>query len=91
MERPLEKTSETWLASPAREICAGEIAPKAKDSSVLRRVKKMRRELTEPWTIGADFYRPAQDINLPYRFIPRLSPGHEQQIIRSIKSFRNKN
>jgi hypothetical protein len=54
-------------------------------------MKKMRRELPEPWTIGADFNRPAQDINLPYRFIPRLSPGHAPQIIRSIKSFRKKN
>jgi hypothetical protein len=51
----------------------------------------MRRELPEPWTVGADFYRPAQDINLPYQFIPRLSSGHAQRIIRSIKSFRNKN
>jgi hypothetical protein len=32
----------------------------------------MRRELPESWTIGADFYRPAQDINLPYELIPDI-------------------
>jgi hypothetical protein len=48
--------------------------PKAKDSSVQRRVEKMRRELLEPWTIGADFYRSAQDINLPYDSFP----GHSR-------------
>jgi len=51
----------------------------------------VRRELLEPWTLGADFYRPAQDINLPYELIPRHSSGYEQPIISSIKSFRNKN
>jgi hypothetical protein len=29
----------------------------------------MRHELLEPWTIGADFNRTAQDINLPYEFM----------------------
>jgi len=44
----------------------------------------MRHELPEPWTIGADFYRSAQDINLRYELMPRPSPVHEHQIIRSI-------
>jgi hypothetical protein len=34
-------------------------------------MKKMRRELPEPWTIGADFNRTAQDINLPYGLMQR--------------------
>jgi hypothetical protein len=51
----------------------------------------MRRELPEPWTIGADFNRPAQDINLPCQLIPRPVPGYEQPIISSTKSFRKKN
>jgi hypothetical protein len=51
----------------------------------------MRRELLEPWTIGADFYRPAQDINLPYGLMTRRTAVHEPPIISSIKSFRNKN
>jgi hypothetical protein len=37
----------------------------------------MRRELLEPCTIGADFYRPAQDINLPYEIVLRHAPAHE--------------
>jgi hypothetical protein len=64
---------------------------KEKDPSVHGRVKKMRRKLLEPWTIGADFNRPAQDINLPYPLISRYSPVHEEPIISSIKSFRNRN
>jgi hypothetical protein len=32
----------------------------------------MRRELVEPWTIGADFYRSAQDINLLYERMSRI-------------------
>jgi len=51
----------------------------------------MRRELLEPWTIGADFYRPAQDINLPSQHMSRRSSVHEEQIISSIKTFRKKN
>src|SRR5271165_5501325 len=90
MERPLEKPVKPGCVSCQRNMCRRN-CPKAKDSSVQRRVKKMRRELPEPWTIGADFYRPAQDINLPYQLMPRLSPGHEHQIIRTIKSFRKKN
>jgi len=38
----------------------------------------MRRELLEPWTIGADFYRSAQDINLPYELTSGIHPGDEQ-------------
>jgi hypothetical protein len=51
----------------------------------------MRRELLEPWTIGADFYCPAQDINLPYGLMTRHTAGHEQPIISSTKSFRKEN
>jgi hypothetical protein len=29
-------------------------------------------------TIGADFYCPAQDINLPYALMPRLEPVYER-------------
>src|SRR5229473_1514599 len=58
---------------------------KAKDSWVQRCVEKMRRELLEPWTIGADFYRPAQDINLLYERTSRHTAGHAPQIISSIK------
>jgi hypothetical protein len=65
--------------------------PKAKDSSVHRRIKKKRRELPEPWTIGADFNRTAQDINLPYGLMQVVIPLHEHKIIRTIKSFRKKN
>jgi hypothetical protein len=52
---------------PVASSVPKKLCPKAKDSWVLRRVKKVRRELAEPWTLGADFYCPAQDINLPYR------------------------
>jgi len=51
----------------------------------------MRRELLEPWTIGADFYRSAQDINLLCERMSRHTAGHAPQIISSIKSFRKKN
>ena len=65
--------------------------PKAKNSAVRCRVEKMRRELLEPWTIGADFYRSAQDINLLYERTSRHTAGRAPQIISSIKSFRKKN
>jgi len=51
----------------------------------------MRRELGEPWTIGADFYRPAQDINLPYELMRGVHPVMSKRIISSIKSLRKKN
>jgi hypothetical protein len=51
----------------------------------------MRRELSEPWTLDADFYGPAQDVNLPYELIARDAPGNEPPIISSTKSFRKEN
>jgi len=51
----------------------------------------MRRELPEPWTIGVDFYRFAQDINLPYKHHAPTFVGYKPEIIRSIKSLRKKN
>jgi hypothetical protein len=48
---------------------------KAKDSSVRHRIKKMRRELSEPWTFDADFYGGTQDVNLPYELTARHAPG----------------
>jgi hypothetical protein len=50
----------------------------------------MRRELWSP-TIGADFYRSAQDINLRCERMSQPWPVHEHQIIRRIKSLRKKN
>jgi hypothetical protein len=87
MERSRENTGETRLRPSVLEK-----SPQSKRllGSATRK-KKLRRELPEPWTISADFYSPAQDINLPYALIPRHSPGHEPQIISSIKSFRKKN
>ncbi len=40
-------------------------------------MKRPRRELPESTTIGADFYRPAQDINLPYKLVPRQGSVQE--------------
>src|SRR5208282_6831729 len=87
---PSRNPVEPGCASCRRNICRRN-CPKAKDSRIQRRVKKVRRELPESWTIGADFYRPAQDINLPCQLIPRLQPGYEEPIISSTKSFRKKN
>jgi hypothetical protein len=61
---------ELGCASQRRRNC-----PKAKDSSVRPRIKKMRRELSEPWTLDADFYGGTQDVNLPYELIARHAPG----------------
>jgi hypothetical protein len=90
-ERPLKKGGETRLRLACCVLVAGEIAPKQKTPSVRRREEEVRRELLEPWTIGADFYRSAQDINLRYERASRHTAGRAPQIISSIKSFRKKN
>ena len=86
-KRPLEKAGE--LGCVCLCVCRRN-CPKAKDSSVLPRVEKPRRELKEP-TLGADFYYPAQDINLPYELMSGDARFMSAPIIRIIKSFRKKN
>jgi hypothetical protein len=75
---------------PVASLCRRN-SPKAKDPSSQRRVEKVRRELLESRIIDADFYRTAQDINLPCNSLPRCSWAYEHPIIRSIKSLRKKN
>jgi hypothetical protein len=69
-DAPPEKTVELGCASQRRRNC-----PKAKDSSVRHCIEKMRRELSEPFTLDADFCGPTQDVNLPYGLISRHAPG----------------
>jgi len=64
--------------------------PQSKRLPVRPRIEKMRRELKEP-TLGADFYCPAQDINLPYELMSGDARFMSAPIIRIIKSFRKKN
>jgi hypothetical protein len=65
--------------------------PKAKDpvGSAPRRENTART--SGAWTLGADFYCPAQDINLPYELMGQHALFMSQQIISSIKTFRKKN
>jgi hypothetical protein len=67
------------------------LCPKAKDSfgSTPRRENTART--SGAWTLGADFYCPAQDFNLPYELMSRNGTRHEQPIISSTKTFRKKN
>jgi hypothetical protein len=69
-DAPSGKTVELGCASQRRRNWR-----KAKDSSVRHRIKKMRRELSEPWTFDADFYGGTQDVNLPYELIAQHAPG----------------
>jgi hypothetical protein len=51
----------------------------------------MRRELLEPGPSALISTALLKDINLPYELMRRDEPGHEPQIISSIKTFRKKN
>jgi hypothetical protein len=70
--------------------CAEEIAPKQKTPRFGRVWRNYGANLRSP-TIGADFYCPAQDINLPYELMSDDARFMSAPIIRIIKSFRKKN
>jgi hypothetical protein len=72
-------------------MCAEETLPQSKRllGSTLHRENAART--SGAWILGADFYCPAQDINLPYECMLRHAPVHAQQIISSIKTFRKEN
>jgi hypothetical protein len=58
------------VASAYRKLC-----PKAKDSLIQRRVKKLRRELLESRPIDANLYCPAKRHQPAYRLSARMFPG----------------
>src|ERR1700734_3693326 len=83
---PFGKTVELGCVHHCRGNC-----PKAKDSS-----SSTPREDIAARTSGAPdhrrcFYDPTQDVNLPYEPIARHTPGNEQPIISTSKSFDKKN
>ena len=86
-ERPLRKSGETGCV----DVVPKKLCPKAKDSSVLRHIEKTRRELLEPGPSALISTALLKDINLPYEACSGQRRFHAQQIISSIKSFRNKN
>jgi hypothetical protein len=57
-------------------LCAEEIAPKQKTPRFTDARRKCGANFRS-LTIGADFYCPAQDINLPYELMPRHWPVYE--------------
>jgi hypothetical protein len=63
--------------NPVASFCAEEICPKAKDSSVQRRVKKMRRELPEP-DHSALISTALLKTSTLYEVMRRYAPVHER-------------
>jgi hypothetical protein len=87
-EAPLREATEMFRL---RLRCAeGSYFQKGKDSSVPIRDKPLPRELPESDNFGAHFHY-TQQTSTTYWLSTGPKSGVEQQIISSIKTFRNKN